>query len=203
MGACGLARRRITLSTSGLVTRFTDVAKLGINLAVSLNATTNTQRDQLMPAANALHPLEELLTACRGYPLGSRRRLTFEYVLLEGVNDTMEDAQRLRKLLKGIHCKVNLIPFNAFPGSPYARPPNEEVILRFQAVLRQAGFDVSIFGKAEVVKSLVPCGQLGEIENLKGVSRMTLKDDKEGTPCMIKTNPALARKIPCDLQNMY
>ena len=154
--------RRITLSTSGLVTRFTDVAKLGINLAVSLNATTNKQRDQLMPAANALHPLEELLVACRRYPLGSRRRLTFEYVLLEGVNDTIDDAQRFRKLLKGIHCKVNLIPFNAFPGSPYARP-TDEVILRFQAVLRQGGYDVYI-RKSRGREVLGACGQLGVLE---------------------------------------
>jgi 23S rRNA (adenine2503-C2)-methyltransferase len=158
----GFSPRRITLSTAGLVTRFKEVAKLGINLAVSLNATTNKQRDQLMPAANAVHPLDQLLKACRDYPSGPRRRLTFEYVLLAGVNDTIGDAYRLRKLLKGIHCKVNVIPFNAFPGSPYARPA-EDVILRFQAVLRQAGFDVYI-RKSRGREVLGACGQLGQLE---------------------------------------
>jgi len=159
----GFSPRRITLSTAGLITRFKEVANLGINLAVSLNATTNEQRDQLMPAANVLHPLDQLLKACREYQLGPRRRLTFEYVLLAGVNDTIGDAHRLRKLLKGIHCKVNLIPFNAFPGSPYARP-NDDVILRFQAVLRQAGFDVFI-RKSRGREILGACGQLGNLES--------------------------------------
>ena len=159
----GFSPRRITLSTAGLVTRFKEVAKLGINLAVSLNATTDKQRDQLMPAANALYPLDQLLQACRDYPLGSRRRLTFEYVLLAGVNDTIEDAHRLRKLLKGIHCKVNLIPFNAFPDSPYGRP-DDDVILRFQTVLRQAGFDVFI-RKSRGREVLGACGQLGHVRS--------------------------------------
>jgi 23S rRNA (adenine2503-C2)-methyltransferase len=159
----GFSPSRITLSTAGLVTRFKEVAKLGINLAVSLNATTDEQRDQLMPAANVLYPLDQLLQACREYPLGSRRRLTFEYVLLSEVNDTIGDAHRLRRLLKGIHCKVNLIPFNAFPGSPYARP-DDDVILRFQAVLRQAGFDVFI-RKSRGREVLGACGQLGTPES--------------------------------------
>ncbi|UCE63828.1 MAG: 23S rRNA (adenine(2503)-C(2))-methyltransferase RlmN, partial [Nitrospirota bacterium] len=159
----GFSPRRITLSTAGLITRFKEVAKLGINLAVSLNATTDEQRNQLMPAANALYPLDQLLQTCRDYPLGSRRRLTFEYVLLAGVNDTIGDAHRLRKLLKGIHCKVNLIPFNAFPDSPYGRP-DEDVILRFQAVLRQAGSDVFI-RKSRGREVLGACGQLGHLES--------------------------------------
>jgi 23S rRNA (adenine2503-C2)-methyltransferase len=158
----GVSPRRITLSTSGLVTRFKEVAKLGINLAVSLNATTNEQRDQLMPAVNALHPLDQLVKACREYPSGPRRRLTFEYVLLAGINDTVRDAQRLRKLLKGIHCKVNLIPFNEFPGSPYACP-TEDVILWFQRVLRQGGFEVFI-RKSRGREILGACGQLGQLE---------------------------------------
>jgi 23S rRNA (adenine2503-C2)-methyltransferase len=159
----GFSPRRITLSTAGLVTRFQEVAKLGINLAVSLNATTNEQRDQIMPAANALHPLNQLIQACRDYPLGSRRRLTFEYVLLAGVNDTIGDAHRLKKLLKGIHCKVNVIPFNAFPGSPYLRP-TEDAILGFQAVLRQAGFEVYI-RKSRGREVFGACGQLGNLES--------------------------------------
>ncbi|MBM4121497.1 MAG: 23S rRNA (adenine(2503)-C(2))-methyltransferase RlmN [Nitrospira sp.] len=112
--------RRITLSTAGFASRLNDVAPLGVNLAISLNATTNEQRDQLMPAINRLHPLETLLAACRAYPLPPRRRLTFEYVLLAHVNDSEQDARRLVKLLRGIRCKVNLIPFNEF--SPSRRP---------------------------------------------------------------------------------
>ncbi|MES4786471.1 MAG: 23S rRNA (adenine(2503)-C(2))-methyltransferase RlmN, partial [Nitrospiraceae bacterium] len=91
--------RRITLSTAGLASRLKDAAALGVNLAISLNATTNGQRDRLMPAVNRLSPLEQLISACRSYPLPPRRRLTFEYVLLSGVNDTDQDAKRLIKLL--------------------------------------------------------------------------------------------------------
>ena len=159
----GFSPRRITLSTAGLVPRFKDIAKLGINLAVSLNATTNEQRNRLMPAVNALHPLNELLKACREYPLRPRGRLTFEYVLLGGVNDTIEDAHRLGRLLKGIHCKVNLLPFNTFPGSSFARP-NDRVILRFQAALREAGYDVFI-RKSRGHDVLGACGQLGRLES--------------------------------------
>ena len=157
----GFSPRRMTLSTAGLISRFQEVAKMGVNLAISLNATTNRQRDQLMPAANTLHPLDELLKACRSYPLGPRSRLTFEYVLLAGVNDTIEDARRLRKLLKGIRCKVNLIPFNDFPGSPYKRP-TEGDILGFQKTLRQAGLDVFI-RKSRGREVLGACGQLGTL----------------------------------------
>ena len=90
----GIPARRITLSTAGLATRLKEVAGLGVNLAISLNATTNAQRDRLMPAVNRMHPLDELLKACRAYLLPPRRRLTFEYVLLAGVNDTEQDARR-------------------------------------------------------------------------------------------------------------
>src|SRR5262249_20351046 len=103
----GIAASRITLSTAGLASRLDEVARLGVNLAVSLNATTASQRAQLMPAADRLHSLEELLAACRRYPLPPRRRLTFEYVLLGGVNDSERDARRLTKLLNGMRCKVN------------------------------------------------------------------------------------------------
>jgi 23S rRNA (adenine2503-C2)-methyltransferase len=114
----GIPARRITLSTAGLATRLTEVAALGVNLAVSLNATTDVQRNRLMPAVNRLHPLSELLAACRAYPLPPGRRLTFEYVLLADVNDREQDARRLTRLLNGMRCKVNLIPFNEFAGSP-------------------------------------------------------------------------------------
>jgi 23S rRNA (adenine2503-C2)-methyltransferase len=157
----GVPARRITLSTAGMASRLKDVAKLGINLAVSLNATTDAQRHRLMPAVNRLHPLNRLLAACRAYPLPPHRKLTFEYVLLAGENDSEQDAKRLAKLLNGIRCKINLIPFNPFPGSPYRRPSDSDV-LRFQSVLRQAGFDVLI-RKSKGRDVLGACGQLGEL----------------------------------------
>ncbi|MBI4402453.1 MAG: 23S rRNA (adenine(2503)-C(2))-methyltransferase RlmN [Nitrospirae bacterium] len=157
----GIPARRITLSTAGLASRLQDVAALGINLAISLNATTNAQRDRLMPAVNRLHPLNDLLAACRHYPLPPRQRLTFEYVLLAGVNDTEQDARRLTKLLNGLRCKVNLIPFNEFPGSPFRRP-DEASVLRFQSVVRRAGLDVFI-RKSKGRDVLGACGQLGDL----------------------------------------
>ncbi len=157
----GIPARRITLSTAGLAPRLKEVASLGVNLAISLNATTNEQRDRLMPAINRLHPLESLLAACRAYPLPPRRRLTFEYVLLAGVNDGERDAARLVKLLRGLRCKVNLIPFNAFPDSPYRRP-EDATVLRFQSTLKRAGIDVFI-RKSKGRDVLGACGQLGEL----------------------------------------
>lgn len=155
----GVSPRRITLSTAGLASRLQDVAALGINMAVSLNASTEAQREQLMPAVNRVHPLKTLLAACRRYPLPPRRRLTFEYVLLSGVNDTEDDARRLTKLVRGIRCKVNLIPFNEFPGSRFKRPSDESVA-SFQAILRHAGIDTYV-RKSKGRDVLGACGQLG------------------------------------------
>ncbi len=157
----GFSPKRITVSTAGLAPRLRDVAPLGVNLAISLNASTNAQRDRIMPAINKLHSLSQLLTACRGYPLGAGRRLTFEYVLLAGVNDSVADAKRLPRLLNGIRCKINLIPFNEFSGSEYKRP-SEESINEFQSVLRRAGLDVFI-RKSRGRDVLGACGQLGDL----------------------------------------
>ena len=105
----GWSPRRITVSTAGLASRLKHVAALGVNLAISLNATTEAQRRDLMPAASELASLKSLLAACRRYPLALNRRLTFEYVLLAGINDLPSDARRLATLLRNIRCKVNLI----------------------------------------------------------------------------------------------
>lgn len=153
--------RRITVSTAGLASRLKDVAPLGVNLAISLNATTDEQRTRLMPAANGLASLKTLLAACRRYPLPANRRLTFEYVLLAGANDRPDDAQRLKKLLRGLSCKVNLIPFNEFPGNGFRRPVDEEV-LAFQAILKRAGIDTFI-RKSRGRDVLGACGQLGTL----------------------------------------
>ncbi len=168
----GIATRRITLSTAGLSPRLKDVAALRVNLAVSLNATTNEQRDRLMPAVNRVYPLDELLAACRNYVLLTRRRLTFEYVLLAGVNDTEQDAKRFTKLLNGIRCKVNLIPFNEFPGSPFKRP-TDSAVLGFQSVLRRAGLDVFV-RKSKGRDVLGACGQLGRLPGDQDPAPLTL-----------------------------
>jgi len=128
------SNRRITLSTAGMVPRLKDLGQdVTVNLAVSLNAADNRTRSQLMPI-NRTYPLEALLAACREFPLPSRRMITFEYVLLAGVNDRPEDAQRLAELLKPLRAKINLIPFNAFEGAPF-KTPEEAAILAFQGIL--------------------------------------------------------------------
>jgi 23S rRNA (adenine2503-C2)-methyltransferase len=157
----GWSPRRITVSTAGLASRLKDVATLGVNLAISLNATTEEQRLALMPAVSRIASLKSLLAACRRYPLPPHRRLTFEYVLLAGVNDQPADAQRLVKLLTGLKGKVNLIPFNEFPGSRFRRPGENEV-LRFQSTLQAAGLDTFI-RKSRGRDVLGACGQLGNL----------------------------------------
>lgn len=155
----GWSPRRITVSTAGLASRLKDVAEFGVNLAVSLNATTDAQRRTLMPAVSKIASLKTLMAACRRYPLSPTRRLTFEYVLLAGTNDQPDDAERLGALVRGLRCKINLIPFNEFPGSRFRRPLDRDV-LRFQAVLRKAGLDVFI-RKSRGRDVLGACGQLG------------------------------------------
>jgi 23S rRNA (adenine2503-C2)-methyltransferase len=157
----GFSPRRITVSTAGLASRLNAIAPLGVNLAVSLNATTEETRQRLMPAAARLHSLRRLLAACRAYPLAPHRRLTFEYVLLGGVNDAPDDARRLVSLLRGLRSKVNLIPFNPFPGSPFLRPSDDAVQL-FQGILRRAGLDTFI-RKSRGRDVLGACGQLGHL----------------------------------------
>jgi 23S rRNA (adenine2503-C2)-methyltransferase len=136
--------RRITLSTAGHVPGIRKLANsdLGVNLAVSLSATTDEVRDRLMPI-NTRWPIAELLEACRAYPLPQRRRLTFEYVMLDGVNDTAEDARRLVRLLRGVRCKINLIPFNATADLP-DRPSPRERIEAFQQILCDAHLTATI-----------------------------------------------------------
>ena len=117
--------KRITLSTSGLIPEIKKLAKenLKINLAISLNASDNDTRDKIMPV-NKKYPIEELLKALKEYPLPPNRRITFEYVMIKGLNDSIEDAKRLSNILKNIKCKINLIPLNPpFTTSP--SPPSE------------------------------------------------------------------------------
>lgn len=154
-----ISPRRITVSTAGLAPR---IERLGrdapVQLAVSLNATTDAIRDEIMPI-NRRWNIEALLEACRRFPLSDRRRITFEYVLLAGVNDHDEDAHRLVRLLRGIRSKVNLIPFNEHPYSPYRRP-SEARVARFQAIVRDAGYTVLVrTPRGDDISAA--CGQLG------------------------------------------
>jgi 23S rRNA (adenine2503-C2)-methyltransferase len=134
-----LSHRRITVSTVGLVPGIRKLGKqeLRPNLAVSLNASCNEVRDEVMPI-NKKYPIEVLLQTLREFPLEKRRRITFEYVLLAGVNDSNEDAERVARLLRGMPCKLNIIPFNPHPLAPYKRP-SPEAIDRFQMRVRELG----------------------------------------------------------------
>jgi 23S rRNA (adenine2503-C2)-methyltransferase len=155
----GISKRRITLSTSGVVPRMAELPARApeVNLAVSLNATTDQSRSLLMPV-NKRYPLNSLLEACRRYPLSPRRRITFEYVLVGGINDSPEDARRLAGLLKKIRCKVNLIPLNPAKGENL-RPPSEKSVLEFQEILL-TGNITALIRKSKGRDILAACGQL-------------------------------------------
>lgn len=130
-----IGARRITISTAGIPEGILQIAQfpLQVRLAISLNATDDKTRSELMPV-NKRYPLKTLLNAAREYVKITRRRLTFEYVLIQGVNNLPLDAQRLTKLLKNIPCKINLIPFNPFPGTKF-QPPSEDDVKRFAQTL--------------------------------------------------------------------
>jgi 23S rRNA (adenine2503-C2)-methyltransferase len=153
-----LASRRVTVSTAGLVPRLADLGRdTRVNLAVSLNATDNVTRNRLMPI-NRKYPLEELLEACRQYPPAPGRRITFEYILIKGVNDSGDDARRLARLLQPIRCKINLIPYNPHEGCDFERP-TEGVIQAFFKVLFDKNYTVIIRrSKGEDISAA--CGQL-------------------------------------------
>jgi 23S rRNA (adenine2503-C2)-methyltransferase len=154
-----ISPRRVTLSTAGIVPRILDLANEEVRprLAISLTAANDELRDRLFPI-NRKYPLSELIKACRSYPLGERERLTFEYVMLESVNDSDEDARALVKLLSGIRAKVNLIPHNPAPELGYTSSPTDR-ILAFQAILTDAG--VAAFIRRPRGQDIAAaCGQL-------------------------------------------
>ncbi len=159
VGIMKMSPRKITISTSGIPQKIIELGKkaLKVNLAISLNATTDALRNVIMPI-NKSYPIRSLLEACRKYPLPVNRRITFEYVLLKGINDSPEDAHRLIRLLQGIPSKINLIPFNAYSGSEYERP-DERTVLQFQAILVNADMTVLI-RKSKGQDILAACGQL-------------------------------------------
>jgi 23S rRNA (adenine2503-C2)-methyltransferase len=154
----GFSNRKITVSTCGIAPMIGQLGKdICVNLAISLNAPDNKTRDMLMPI-NKTYPLKILLDACRNYPMPGRRMLTFEYILIAGINDSPEDARKLALLLKGIRCKLNLIAFNEFPGSTF-RTPSEEKIKAFQHVLLNHHY-TSIIRASKGSDILAACGQL-------------------------------------------
>jgi 23S rRNA (adenine2503-C2)-methyltransferase len=155
----GVPPRRITLSTVGLLPQLERMAREPImpNLAISLHAPTDVQRGELVPI-NRKYGVAEIIAACRRFPLKKRGRITFEYVLLAGVNDRPEDARRLAKLLAGLQAKVNLIPLNAAAGIPFDRP-SDEAVDAFGRTLADSGVTVSV-RKSRGRDIRAACGQL-------------------------------------------
>ncbi|CAO3350755.1 23S rRNA (adenine(2503)-C(2))-methyltransferase RlmN [Azospirillum palustre] len=154
-----ISKRRITLSTSGVVPMMERCGQeLNVNLAVSLHAVTDELRDIIMPI-NRKYPLRELMEACRNYPgLSNARRITFEYVMLKGINDTPADARALVKLLEGVPAKINLIPFNEWPGAPYERS-TAKAIQVFGDIVNNAGYASPVrTPRGEDI--MAACGQL-------------------------------------------
>ena len=154
----GFSRRRITVSTCGIVPMIEQLGKDSVvNLAVSLNASNNKTRSYLMPV-NRMYPIERLIDACRTYPMPGRRRITFEYILIQGVNDSLEDAENLARLMRGVRCKFNLIPFNEFPESRF-RTPSDERIDTFREILIKHKY-TAVIRKSKGRDILAACGQL-------------------------------------------
>jgi 23S rRNA (adenine2503-C2)-methyltransferase len=170
-----ISKRRITLSTSGVVPNIARAgAEIGVMLAVSLHAVTDALRDELVPL-NRKYPLRDLLDACRLYPgLSNARRITFEYVMLKGVNDSLADARALVRLVKGIPAKINLIPFNPWPGSQYECSDWEQ-IEKFSEVVFNAGY-ASPVRTPRGRDILAACGQLkSTTEKLSARERLALR----------------------------
>jgi 23S rRNA (adenine2503-C2)-methyltransferase len=171
----GISRRRITLSTSGVVPNIYRTGdEIGVQLAISLHAVRDELRNELVPI-NKKYPLAELLQACRDYPGASNaRRITFEYVMLRGVNDSLEDAKLLVKMLKGIHAKINLIPFNPWPGTRYECSDWDQ-IEKFSEYVFNAGYSSPV-RTPRGRDILAACGQLkSETEKLSARERQALR----------------------------
>ena len=162
-GGVGLSPKRVTVSTSGIIPKIEELGREAVRpkLAISLNATTEEMRRELMPITRKYH-LSDLLAACRAYPLRPWEKLTFEYVLLKGVNDTDADARRIVRLLANLNCKVNLIALNPGPGIPFETPDPERV-LNFQAIVRRSL--PCFIRKPRGLDIYAACGQLKRIES--------------------------------------
>lgn len=163
----GFSKRRITVSTCGIAPKITELFKKAphVNLAISLNAATNDVRDVLMPI-NKKYPIEILLSACKKIPLSPRDKITFEYVMVDGINDRPSDAKNLVKILKTIPSMVNLIPFNPYEGSSFKRP-SEDKVMAFQKILTDANI-MAFIRKSKGQDILAACGQLKAKYILRG-----------------------------------
>jgi 23S rRNA (adenine2503-C2)-methyltransferase len=155
----GISKRKITVSTAGVVPKISLFSQKApeVNFAVSLNAATDEARSDLMPV-NKRYPLASLIASCKKFPLQPTRKITFEYVLIRDKNDSQEDARSLVKLLKGLRCKVNLIPFNPFPGTELKRPSDQR-ILSFQKILLE-GHVRALIRESKGLDIQAACGQL-------------------------------------------
>lgn len=182
----GLSRRRVTVSTSGLVRQMDKLGEaVPVALAVSLHAPDDALRDKLMPV-NKKHPLEELLAACRRYlKVAPRDFITFEYLLLGGINDAPEQARALVKLVKTVPCKFNLIPFNPFPDSDLKQPEREKV-LAFAKILNNAGI-VTTVRKTRGDDIAAACGQLaGEVRDRTRRAIRLVQQKEEARDLLVK-----------------
>lgn len=182
----GLSRRRVTVSTSGLVRQMDKLGEaVPVALAVSLHAPDDALRDKLMPV-NKKHPLEELLAACRRYlKVAPRDFITFEYLLLSGINDAPEQARALVKLVKTVPCKFNLIPFNPFPDSDLKQPEREKV-LAFAKILNDAGI-VTTVRKTRGDDIAAACGQLaGEVRDRTRRAIRLVQQKEEARDLLVK-----------------
>jgi 23S rRNA (adenine2503-C2)-methyltransferase len=166
----GISPRRITLSSVGLVPQIQKLMEeTRVNLAISLHAARDELRGKLMPV-NRKYSLRQLIDCCRSLPIPRRKRITFEYVLLKGVNDSEEDARELCRLLSGIRCKVNVIPFNPHPGGSFERPGDSD-INRFGQILQEQGFQVNMRRpRGDDIQAA--CGQL------RGMSSETVRTEQ-------------------------
>jgi 23S rRNA (adenine2503-C2)-methyltransferase len=155
----GISKRKITVSTAGIVPKMLllPLKAPEINLAVSLNAADNETRNRLMPI-NRRYPIESIIAACKKYPLQSGRRITFEYVLIDGINDSPDDAHKLVNLLKAVRCKINLIPLNPHSGSNFKRP-SERRVSEFQKILLNKKIR-ALIRESRGQDILAACGQL-------------------------------------------
>lgn len=152
------SHRHVTLSTAGLIPGMKALGQiLPVNLAVSLNAADELTRNRLMPV-NRLFPLDRLIRACQAFPLPRGKRITFEYILIKGINDSLQQAKALAGLLKGVKAKINLIPFNAHPGIGF-EPPEEKAVLKFQDTLISNQYTVMI-RRSKGADISAACGQL-------------------------------------------
>jgi 23S rRNA (adenine2503-C2)-methyltransferase len=156
------SKRKVTVSTSGLVPAIEELGKrVEVQLAISLNSSTDEQRSELMPV-NKRWPIAELMAACRRFPTSNHRRITFEYVMIRDFNDSLEDAERVRQLVRGIPAKINLIPFNEHPGAPTMKRPDDATVKAFQRYLmdRHLTTTVRISRGRDI---LAACGQLRSV----------------------------------------